>query len=171
MLSQKSRTRLQILCLPQCSRFYRNGRSDRIAIALNSAQAEGDRVANILHPVMKNPHLRSVAVFQDELQTAVMIKISENKRAAVLRKIQSKSARNFRECTIAVVRESYISFIATPGVIRSNQFVESIPSMLVSQRGRCVVRGFCYNLPPEKAAEVIPRLTLRSGAEMYPLAT
>jgi hypothetical protein len=85
-----------------------------------------------------------------------MVKISENKRAAVLRKIQSKRARNLRERAIAIVRESYVPFVATPGVILSNQFVQSVPSMLVCQRGRGVFRGFSHYLPPEKTAEVIP---------------
>ena len=84
-----------------------------------------------------------------------MVKISENKGAAVLRKVQSKRARNLGERAIAVVRKGYISFMATPGVIRPNQFVQSIPSMLIRQRGRGVFRGFRYHLPPEKAAEVI----------------
>src|SRR5258707_3852070 len=84
-----------------------------------------------------------------------MVKIRENKRAAVLRKVQSKRARNLGERTITVVRKGYVSFVATPRIIRPNQFVQSIPSMLVSQRGRRVFRRFRYHLPPEKAAEVI----------------
>ena len=113
---------------------------------------------------MKNPQLRCIAVFENEFQAAVMVKISENEGAAVLRKVQSKRARHLGERTVAVVRKGYISFVATPGIVRPNQFVQSIPSMLIRQRGRGVFRRFRYHLPPEKAAEVIPfQCPLRCG--------
>src|SRR5437868_13571711 len=85
-----------------------------------------------------------------------MVKISESERAAVLTEVQSKRPRNLGERTVPVVREGYISFMPTPGIIGPNQFVQSVPSVLISQRGRRVLWRFRYHLPPEKTAEVIP---------------
>ena len=126
-----------------------------------------DRVAEVLHRVVQNPQLGSIPVFKDDLQPSVMVEIGESKGAAVLRKIQPHRARNLGKRAIAVVREHDISLVAVPGAVRADQFVDGIPSMLVSQRWRGVIGRFRYYLPPEKACEVVPGL----AAEMYPLVT
>ena len=108
----------------------------------------------LLHHVMKNPQLRRIAVFEDELQTAVMVDICESEGAAILRKIQPERTRNLRKRAIAVVREHHISFMSAPRVVRPDQLIESIPPVLVSQRGRCIFWGFRHHLAPEKTAEI-----------------
>src|SRR4051794_38830701 len=113
---------------------------------------------------MKNPNLWRVAVFQNQFQAAVVIKIGESERAAVIREVQSKRTRHFGERAVPIIRKGYISFIPTPRLIRPDQFIESIPSMLVTQGWRGVVRRFCNHLPPEKAAKIVAvLLPLRRG--------
>ncbi len=103
------------VCLKR-SCFDCNSRPDRIAIALCPAQAKCDRIAKVLHSVVKNSQLRSIAILENELQPSVMIEIRESKRSAVLRKIQPNCTRNFGKRAIAVVREQHVSFVAAPGL-------------------------------------------------------
>ena len=140
--------------------------TNRIAIARLPPQAERNRVTNVLHRVVQDPQLRRIAVFNDDLQPPVVVEIGQNKGTPVLNKVQSHHARNFAERAIAVVREHHISFIAIPGVVGSNQFVDCIPSMLVGWQRRGIFRRFTHHLPPEETAR-----SVRSAAEMYPLAT
>ena len=80
--------------------------------------------------------------------------IGERKGAAVFRKVQADRAGDFGESAVAIVREHHISLVAVPGAIRANQFIERLPSALVSRRGRGVVGRFAHHLPPEEACEI-----------------
>ena len=116
VLRQKSGTGLEIFCLAErlCLRFDGDRGADRIAIAFLSTQAEGDGVANILHRVAQDAQLRSVPVFEDHFQPPVVVEVGKDKRPAVVGKIQSDRARDFRKRAVAVVGVENVSLADQP---------------------------------------------------------
>ena len=97
--------------------FHRDRRADGVPIALAAAQAESDRRSKILHHVLQKPQLRTVAIFQEHFQPAVMIEVGEGERPAILDKIQAHGARDVRECSIPIVRIEDIPLVSAPGAI------------------------------------------------------
>src|SRR5215469_610490 len=142
--------------------LYGNGSADRVTIALLSAQAERNRVADVLHRIVQNPKLRSVAVFEHHFQPSVLVQVGERKGAAVFQKVQTDGPRNFRKCPVAIVSIENVALVAVPGTVRANELVDSVPSLLVLQRRGLVRRRFRDELAPEKAGEV-SGVTLRSS--------
>ena len=122
---------------------------------------------SILHRVVQNPQLGGIAIFKNDLQPPVMVEIGEHKGAAVLGKVQPHRTRDLGKRAIAVVGKEDIPLVAAPGTVRSDQFIERIPAMLVSQRW-CSILGR-FRLPPG-ARKNLPGRS-RSGPEMYPLVT
>src|SRR5438445_9266865 len=88
---------------------------DRIAVAFPPAQAEGDRIAKILHGVAQNPQLRRVSVFQDDFQSTVLVQVGEYKRATVLKKVQSNCAGDFRERAVVIIHVENVPLATAPG--------------------------------------------------------
>ena len=68
----------------------------------------------------------------------IMVEIGENKGAAILKKVQTDWTGNLRKRAVSVVGKHYISCVAVPGRVRSNQFVDGVPPMLVSGRAGSV---------------------------------
>ena len=109
-----SRKNISLLCCernpdPACTdsslatqfSFHRDRRPDGVTIAFRAAEAERNRRRQSLHHVLQNAQLRTVAVFQENFQTAIMIEIRQGKRSAVLEEIQSHHAGNIGERSIA----------------------------------------------------------------------
>ena len=107
--------------------------TDRIAITLLPAQAEGDRLSDALHRVTQDSQLRGIPVFQDDFQSSIPVQVGKRKRPAVLKKIQSHSPRDFRECSVVIIRVKNIPLAATPGVVRPDQLIDGVPSLFVAQ--------------------------------------
>ena len=84
-----------------------------------------------------------------------MVKIGENKGAAILNEVQPDGAGDLRKSAIAIVGEHDVSGIAMPRGVGADQFVDGVPSMLVSERRGSVLRGFGHHLAPEEAGEVV----------------
>src|ERR1700730_245146 len=95
VLGQKSGAGLQVSGLPMSTRFDHYCSPDRIAVAFCSAQAECDRVANVLDCVAQYAKLRCVSVLEDNFQPPVVVQVGQDKCAAVIRKVQSGCARDF----------------------------------------------------------------------------
>src|SRR6267143_1347671 len=127
---------------------------DRIAVAFPPTQVESDRIAKILHRVAQNPELWRVSVFQDDFQSPVLVQVGECKRATVVKKIQSNCARDFRERAVVIIRVENIPLTTTPGVVRPDQLIDGVPSLLVLQQRSCILGGFRHQLSPEEARKV-----------------
>src|ERR1035438_8204651 len=81
--------------------------------------------------IVKNAQLWRVAVLKNDFESAIVINICERERAAIFREVQSCGSGNFREGAILIVHEHYVSCVSMPGVIRSDQFVDRIPTAFV----------------------------------------
>jgi len=79
VLRQKPRTGLEIFRLTKASHFQRNSRADSIAIALFSLQAESNGGTNVLHRVVQDAELRRGAIFQNDFQPPIVIKVGQHK--------------------------------------------------------------------------------------------
>ncbi len=53
--------------------------ADRVAIALRASQAERNRGRQILHYVLQEPQLGSIAVLKTHFEPAIVIEIGEGK--------------------------------------------------------------------------------------------
>src|SRR6266496_1416341 len=115
MLGQKSRPRLQILCLAKGSGFDGDCGTDCIAVALVSSQTQSDRIADSIHRQAQDTDLRRRAILQNDPQPAIAIEVGERKCAAVIAKIQSHHAGDVGKCAIAIVCEKDISLVTVPG--------------------------------------------------------
>ncbi len=138
MLGQKTGPCLKILCLTKGARFDSNCSSDGVAIAGMASQAERYGTADVFHRIVQYPQLGGVAILEDHLEPSIVIEVGESKAAAILKKVQTHGAGNLRERAVAVVGKHYISCVAVPGRVRSNQFVDGVPPMLVSGRAGSV---------------------------------
>ena len=150
MLRQKSRTRLQKLCLPQRAALYRHSRANRVAIALRAPQPDRDRVADLAHRIPQDPDLRRIPALEHDLQPPVVVQIGQREAAAILGKVQPRRSGNLSERPVSVVREHHIPRIAMPCAIGTNQFVDRIPRPLVRRGRRSILRRIRHHLPPEK---------------------
>ena len=83
-----------------------------------------------------------------------MVQVGEYKRAAVVGKIQTDRARDFRERAVVVVGVENVSLTTTPGGVRTDEFIDGVPSPLVVQRRGCIAWRFRYHLPPEETGKV-----------------
>ena len=79
---------------------------------------------------------------------------ARTKDAAVVGKVHSNRAGDFRKRAIAVVGVENVSLRAGPGRIRADQFVDRVPSLLVPGRRVRVLRRISHHLPPEEARKV-----------------
>src|SRR5258707_6382952 len=136
-------------------RFDCHCSADRIAITLLPAQTEGDRLPDVLHRVAQDSQLWPVPVFQDDFQPSVLVQVGERKRPAVLKKIQSHYARNFREPAVVIIRAENIPLAPAPEVVRPDQLIDGVPSLLVAQRRCWFLSRFGNQLSPEKTRKVI----------------
>src|SRR5579863_47022 len=68
MLREKSRSRLQHPSLPAQFSFHRDRSSDRVRITFNTMKPETDRRREILHHVLQDSQLRTIAVLQENFQ-------------------------------------------------------------------------------------------------------
>ena len=100
-----------------------------------------------------------VSVLQEHFLPAIAIEITQRERTTILNEIEANSPGDIAESAIAVVRKEDVSFIPAPSSIRAKQFVNCVPSLLVSGRRLCVQRGLRHYLPPEEAVKVVLETT------------
>ena len=86
-----------------------------------------------------------------------MIKVGQRERTAVFDEVYSHGPGDIGKGSIAIVGVENVSFVAAPGSIRPDQFIESVPSLLVVLRGLRFGRGVRNHLPPEKTVQVSSR--------------
>ena len=84
--------------------------------------------------VLQEPQLRAVAVFEKHFLAAVMIEVGQREGAAILQKIQLHCAGDIGKCSVAIVRVKDIAFVAAPGAVGADQFVDRVPSLFVFVR-------------------------------------
>ncbi len=114
VLRQESGARLEIFGLAKVTNFNGHSGADRVAITLLSAQAECDGVANLFHGIAQHPQLRRVPVLENDFESPVVVDVGQGERAAVIRKIQGRSARDVRKSAVAVVGVEDISLRTSP---------------------------------------------------------
>ena len=85
MLCEKAGAGLQVFGLLDFACLDSDGGADRIAIALLSAQAEGDGAADAGEIVVQDAHLGRVAILQDDFEAAVVIDVGESEAIGCLR--------------------------------------------------------------------------------------
>src|SRR5690348_3909670 len=110
--------------------------------------------------IVKHAYLGRIPVFQDYLEATVMIEIGKSECARVFTEIDLQAAGGFSECAIPVVDKCNIARGAVPSVIRTNQFVDRIPTALVGKQWRCVLWRLGHDLTPEESCKFI---VLRAG--------
>src|SRR5438874_3416983 len=113
-------------------RFNRYRRPNGVAVALDSAQPEGDCIAEVLQSIAQYPELRRISVFQNDFQTPVAVEIGKRERAAIVRQVQAHRAGNIRKRAVAIVYIEDISFISAPGGVGSDQLINRVPALLIT---------------------------------------
>ena len=131
VLRQESRARLQILRLAMRSDLDCDRSSYRITIAFRAAQSESNRVADLFHGVAQNAELRRVPILEDDLESPIVVQVGQHKRAAVIGKIQPGCAGDIGECTVVIVPKEHVSLGPAPRRVRTNEFIDCIPSLFV----------------------------------------
>ncbi len=138
--------------------FHRNRGADGVAIAVSATETKSDRRRKVLHHILQEAQLRTIAIFQENFQPAIMIEIGEGEGPAILEEVQTHGARNVRKRAIAVVCVEDIALEPAPGAVRADEFVERVPSLFVIV-GRLGLHGRIGNhLSPEETVQVFARL-------------
>ena len=89
MLSEKSRTCLHVLRLAVAPRLHPDCGSNGIAVAFCPAEAERNRVPEILRHAVQHAELRGIPILEDKFQPPVMVQVGEHERATIVRKVQA----------------------------------------------------------------------------------
>ena len=66
---------LQIFSLLQVAILHRHGRADRVAVALDAAQTETNRVTDSGHIVLQDSQLWASTIFYHDLEPSVVVEI------------------------------------------------------------------------------------------------
>src|SRR5580693_10691633 len=135
MLRKKARSRLQHTRLSTQFSFHRNRRPDRVRITFHATKTKSNRRRKSLHHVLQNSQLRTVAIFQENFQTAVVIEICQRERPSILEKVQTQDARYIRKCSISIVRVENVPLEPAPGTISADQLVQRVPPLFIIMRG------------------------------------
>ena len=122
---------MQKACVAAGFGFYRDGRADGVTIALCAAQTECNRRRQIVHHVLQNAQLGSVAIFEEHFLASVMIEIGESEGAAIFEEVESHRAGDIGERSVPIVRVENISLETAPGTVGADEFVDRVPSLLV----------------------------------------
>ena len=120
-------------------------------------QTKRNRRRQILHHILQHPQLRSVAILQEHFEPAIVIEIGERERSAVFDEVHAHRGRDVGKCSIPIVGIENISLVTAPGAVRTDQFVDGIPSLLVFVRRRGFVGRISHDLPPEKTVQILAR--------------
>ena len=155
VLREKSGTALKVFRLAKCSRLNGDGCTDRVTITLCAAQAEGDRVSNFVHDVVKDAELRSIAIFEDHFKPAILVQVGECERAAVVRKVEAGNAGDVGEGPIIIIAIENVPFVSVPRTVGADEFVDGVPAALVRQGRESIFWGPGNYLAPKKAREIL----------------
>ncbi len=97
--------------------LYRDRSPERV-IVLYTAETGSDRRREILHHILQNTQLRTIAVLQEHFLPPVMIEIREGECPSILEKIQPWGAGNIGKRSIPVVRVEDIPLEPAPGAFQ-----------------------------------------------------
>ena len=111
----------------------------------------------VLHHVLQNPQLRTVAIFQKHFQAAVMIEIGECECPAIFDKIETDRARHVGESSVTIVRVENISFVAAPGAVGPDKFVDAHSSLVHRREKAWLYRRVRDYLPPKETVQIVAR--------------
>jgi len=95
---------------------------------------KNDARRKVLRNIPQNTHLWSASVLQNQFQPAVVIKIGERERTAVFNEVEPYRGRYIREGAIPIVGIENVPFIAAPGAVGADQFVDCSPALFVFAR-------------------------------------
>src|SRR4029077_18055242 len=123
--------------------------ADRVPIAFRAAQAERDGRRQVLHDVLQEPQLRTIAVLQKYFLTAIMIEIRKRERAPIFQQVQPYHTRDIGKRSITIVRVENISLVPAARAIGADQLVYRAPSLFVIVRRLSLVRRIPNHLTPE----------------------
>src|SRR5271165_6075677 len=94
------------------------------------------------------------AIFQQHLNSAVVIEIGQSKSSAVLDEIKADNSGNVRKRSVVVIQIENIPLEPAPGPVRTNQFVNGIPSQFVSASRARIIRRIGHHLAPEETIQI-----------------
>ena len=115
--------------------------ADRIPVTQRSNELQFDRIADLFQ-VVQVEHRRVVVGIHNQVQLAIVIKISHRYTAPVLGTVGAHRPRNVDELSVADIREQALVFITVPGVITDKFMTEEKPLLvLVNLRDRAGSKG------------------------------
>jgi hypothetical protein len=113
--------------------------ADRVAVTRSPNQLQLHRIASLLQ-VVHVEHRRVVVGVHDQIQPAIVVKISYRNTAPILRTVSPGRPRNVYELSVSDIREQTFVLVTIPGVLADKLVAEEEPLFVlvdVRDRARC----------------------------------
>jgi hypothetical protein len=118
-----------------------DARSDRVAVAVDTLQAQADVVVLGRGFVEHDAQLRAGAIAQPQVEIAVEVPIAGGHRAPIVHEIQPESGGHIRKRLAFQIEINAIPLAPAPGGAGIHQAGEGRPSRQVALGGWCGQRG------------------------------
>src|SRR5689334_13889519 len=107
--------------------------------------------------ILQNPQLRSQPALDDDVGTAIAVKIGNCESAGIVGGIEPGNARDI-VVAIPTTCMHYVRLVPVPVRILTDELIDRIPTVFISRRRLGLLRRVSNNLAPEEAHQISLRM-------------